>query len=306
MRMIGALLVFALGADLGSGQDLGEAARLERRRRATLTKHASMLADEDLKKSKILPPKTSATPAVPRIESQSLDLASAVASQVVICDPAECSLGEYARLLRLRKQRRDDAVRLAAAPESPQPKAAPPATAPIMTEPVHHSPAALVPRPQNVTIHAAADLRPAASRATAAAAARPPAPSAIAAAAARPPAAPAPLSISKLQRERVDAKPVTKERPHLSFSRAQPARADAKAKPSDYLHDATSVIVQPGDSLWKISRRYLGDGRLWTLLWKANAEIRKPDLLRPGQSLLLPKRPDVQLARMAVRVRRDY
>jgi LysM repeat protein len=266
MRMIGALLLFALGADLGNGQDLGEAARLERRRRATLPKHAAMLGDEDLKRGRILVPETNAKRATPGLETRAVLPASASGPEIAICDPAECSLGEYARTLRLRKQHREQAARLAAVPETPHPKAASPDPAPVMTEALRKPLSVAVSRSQKVSGRAAGENSPART-----------------AAAKQPTSSPA-----------------------LSISSSQPVRAEARVKSNEYLHDAKSVIVQAGDSLWKISRRYLGDGRLWTLLWKANADIKKPDLLRPGQLLLLPKRPDVQLARMAVRVRRDY
>jgi nucleoid-associated protein YgaU len=44
--------------------------------------------------------------------------------------------------------------------------------------------------------------------------------------------------------------------------------------------------VQSGDSLWQIARRVYGDGRYWTLLYRANADqIGNPNLIYPGQHL---------------------
>lgn len=50
-----------------------------------------------------------------------------------------------------------------------------------------------------------------------------------------------------------------------------------------------SLIVQPGNSLWRISRSILGGGILYTEIFKNNIEIIKnPDLIYPGQVLKMP------------------
>lgn len=50
------------------------------------------------------------------------------------------------------------------------------------------------------------------------------------------------------------------------------------------------VIVQPGNSLWRIARRTYGHGLRYTLIFEANKEqIRDPDLIYPGQVFALPK-----------------
>ncbi|MCM0022177.1 MAG: LysM peptidoglycan-binding domain-containing protein, partial [Tagaea sp.] len=44
------------------------------------------------------------------------------------------------------------------------------------------------------------------------------------------------------------------------------------------------VVVQPGNSLWRISRRIYGEGLRYTTIYAANREqIRDPDLIFPGQ-----------------------
>src|SRR5512146_689779 len=48
---------------------------------------------------------------------------------------------------------------------------------------------------------------------------------------------------------------------------------------------APVIRVSRGDSLWRLARTHLGDGRLWPLLWQANPEIANPDRLRIGQRL---------------------
>ena len=48
------------------------------------------------------------------------------------------------------------------------------------------------------------------------------------------------------------------------------------------------VRVSPGDSLWKIASRYLGDGNQWQEIASVNPEIADPNLIRAGQQLRLP------------------
>lgn len=49
------------------------------------------------------------------------------------------------------------------------------------------------------------------------------------------------------------------------------------------------IKVRRGDSLWRISRRHLGNGKRWASFYKANkAKIDNPDLIFPGQTLVLP------------------
>lgn len=49
------------------------------------------------------------------------------------------------------------------------------------------------------------------------------------------------------------------------------------------------VIVQPGNSLWVISREVYGEGRQYTIIFAANADqIEDPDLIYPGQIIDIP------------------
>ena len=51
-----------------------------------------------------------------------------------------------------------------------------------------------------------------------------------------------------------------------------------------------AIVVQPGNSLWRISRRFYGRGILYTLIFKANnSQISDPDLIYPGQIFDIPK-----------------
>lgn len=50
-----------------------------------------------------------------------------------------------------------------------------------------------------------------------------------------------------------------------------------------------AIIVQPGNSLWRIARRTYGQGIQFTLIYAANRnQIRDPDLIYPGQIFSLP------------------
>ena len=49
------------------------------------------------------------------------------------------------------------------------------------------------------------------------------------------------------------------------------------------------VIVQPGNSLWRIARKTYGDGFRYSVIYRSNADqIRDPDLIYPGQVFLVP------------------
>jgi len=51
------------------------------------------------------------------------------------------------------------------------------------------------------------------------------------------------------------------------------------------------VVVQPGNSLWRIARRIYGEGLAYTLIFEANrGQIRDPDLIYPGQKFVAPKK----------------
>ncbi len=55
--------------------------------------------------------------------------------------------------------------------------------------------------------------------------------------------------------------------------------------------DGHFVVVQPGNSLWRIARGTYGRGIEYTLIFDANRDqIGDPDLIYPGQIFLLPER----------------
>jgi hypothetical protein len=80
------------------------------------------------------------------------------------------------------------------------------------------------------------------------------------------------------------------ERPKISYGGVDyylPAPRDQIPIPANL--PPTYTIVK-GDTLWHISRRFLGDPFLWPLLWEVNvATVPNPHLIYPGQQLVFPK-----------------
>ena len=65
-----------------------------------------------------------------------------------------------------------------------------------------------------------------------------------------------------------------------------------RASPDDIQLGDGRVIVQPGNSLWRIARRAYGEGAQYTIIYAANADqIRDPDLIYPGQVFDVPENP---------------
>ncbi len=66
----------------------------------------------------------------------------------------------------------------------------------------------------------------------------------------------------------------------LPFERASPDQVE--------IRDGR-VVVQPGNSLWRIARHAYGEGAQYTVIYAANAsQIRNPDLIYPGQIFEVP------------------
>jgi nucleoid-associated protein YgaU len=63
----------------------------------------------------------------------------------------------------------------------------------------------------------------------------------------------------------------------------------SRARPEELLLGDALVVVQPGNSLWRIARRAYGGGVYYTEIYGANrAQILDPDMIFPGQILALP------------------
>jgi hypothetical protein len=58
------------------------------------------------------------------------------------------------------------------------------------------------------------------------------------------------------------------------------------------IKDARIAKVVPGDNLWNISQHYFGDGMRYLQIYAANAsQVRRPQLIYPGQVLVIPQTP---------------
>lgn len=63
-----------------------------------------------------------------------------------------------------------------------------------------------------------------------------------------------------------------------------------RADPREIESGPLLVVVQPGNSLWRLARRTLGDGVRYTVIYQANRDrIRDPDLIYPGQIIQIPQ-----------------
>ncbi|MCH7937580.1 MAG: LysM peptidoglycan-binding domain-containing protein [Proteobacteria bacterium] len=83
-----------------------------------------------------------------------------------------------------------------------------------------------------------------------------------------------------LRADRVDNAGKVAARVSMPFSRAEPM---GETPPEPF------VIVQPGNSLWRLARRAYGQGVRYTTIFEANKkQIKDPDLIYPGQVFALP------------------
>ncbi|MDH3472528.1 MAG: LysM peptidoglycan-binding domain-containing protein [Rhodospirillales bacterium] len=94
------------------------------------------------------------------------------------------------------------------------------------------------------------------------------------------PATRVPPGLHTLRVDRVDGSGKVVARVETPFSRATVLTS---------LGDEEFVVVQPGNSLWRIARRSYGQGVRYTVIYQANAaQIRDPDLIYPGQIFVVP------------------
>ena len=79
------------------------------------------------------------------------------------------------------------------------------------------------------------------------------------------------------------------------MARAPAATTLASASPADVVNGRVeaggSRVISRGDSLWALSRLAYGDGARYAVIFNANREkIRNPNLIYPGQTVVLPQK----------------
>ncbi|QFS82967.1 LysM domain/BON superfamily protein [Roseivivax sp. THAF40] len=91
-----------------------------------------------------------------------------------------------------------------------------------------------------------------------------------------------------LRLDRVDAEGRVIARIESPFQRESRAALDAASAEAET--PVFAVTVQPGNTLWGISRERYGEGPLFVKVFEANRDqIRDPDLIYPGQVFALPE-----------------
>jgi LysM repeat protein len=268
-------------------QDVAEAARQERERKeAKKTKH--VYTDEDLRRAKILTPDDEASVEAKRSQQPAPTEEQAQAPVDTDAALAQLPLGDIARLYRNAKQAAQApdpfhlpfaepifAIPIISVPklEPPRPSYSPAHPSPA---PVHRAPvvAPTIPSPS------AAPLRRIDPFTRRFAAPAPPSVARIAPSAPRPKA---PVSVAPSAQPPTAALAIAPSAPksNPAASIAPPVTVDKTASP---LH---TIIVQPGDSLWKLAQQNLGRGSRWQELLAANPSV-DPNRLEPGSTIVLP------------------
>lgn len=94
------------------------------------------------------------------------------------------------------------------------------------------------------------------------------------------PSSPISPGLHHLRIDQVDPAGKVVSRVELPFEQAPTALAASNGK----------VVIQPGNSLWRLARESYGSGLRYTVIYEANKDqIRNPDLIYPGQVFVMPK-----------------
>jgi nucleoid-associated protein YgaU len=71
---------------------------------------------------------------------------------------------------------------------------------------------------------------------------------------------------------------------------AEPAAEQSTTAETPIVKDPTHMVIQPGNNLWRLSRKIYGKGMRYTVIWEANKDqIRNPNRIYPGQVFVMPK-----------------
>jgi nucleoid-associated protein YgaU len=75
-----------------------------------------------------------------------------------------------------------------------------------------------------------------------------------------------------------------------SSTAASPAGGNPGAKTDDTTKTTRVYVVQGGDSLSKIAKKFYGDANSWKRIFDANRDVVKnADLIQPGWKLRIPE-----------------
>ncbi len=272
VMLAGAPLLSAQSSDSQqNSQDVAEAARQARARRQQAAGEKHVYTNEDLRRPKILTPDDQARAAAAKEKQQRLTPATQPEAQPLDANstPPQESLGDIARHYRNAKK-----ISPFHLPTNHAELASPKITAPI---PELKSVLPAQPQPPARDFVIAKPVAPISRHAS--------------------PNAPA---IPSAHPHRVDpffgrrTQPVA---PSNSYLRpVAPTTAAPRARLTNRSRTALSsvanaqVIVQPGDTLWNLSREHLGRGTRWLELMAANPNLPDPSQLVPGTVLSLPVR----------------
>jgi len=248
--------MLTLGAGMAGAQSLGEVARRERERRAALPQRARIITNEDLAPRRILEQESPEATALRAVEKNPPAAALSFA-------PAPVAPRTDMPLWKVAEQpgfSLGEYARRLREQRALREGSAPPA-----------SEVADVPAAPQLTPHAL----PA-----------PPPPSAPSAA--QPAAG---FSLAEYAR-RLEAERRQRQRSPTFSVPEKSEVAPTAPQSSEIASQPDPISVRSGDSLWKLSFVFLGQGKLWPSLWKANPEVRNPNLIHPGQML---RWPDAQL-----------
>ena len=260
---------FLFSDSVVNAQDVAEAARQEKSRKAAETKKQSHIyTNEDLQRTQILTPQDQTAAEARKKDSPSQSASETSPTIAPSHDTAAPeSLGEIARRVRREKaERQAEQARKVPAP------------APFSIE-LPRETSLAHPKPFNPAVVAPKSIQ-----------AKPPKPV---------------MSTGSVKRDPFSRGALSVVAPGNSIS-AQPPKPVAPSAsaitpthivvPPTTMHsssvvsesNARSVIIRPGDSLWSLSRQYLGRGSRWREFLNENTGVRDPRQIQPGAVLQIP------------------
>ena len=80
------------------------------------------------------------------------------------------------------------------------------------------------------------------------------------------------------------------DKPRADFSNVKSGGSSTAPAARPAAPAAQTYTVVAGDNLSKIAKRVYGDANQWRRIFEANRDqIENPDLIRPGQKLVIPE-----------------